>query len=84
MFFTSNRPGGIGSGDLWVSIRETTLDAWMTPVNVGPSVNTTSFDGAPALSSDGETLLFYSNRPGGFGGNDLYMSTRQKLRGNGE
>jgi hypothetical protein len=47
-------------------------------------VNTISFDGAPALSSDGETLLFYSNRPGGFGANDLYMSTRHKLRGNGE
>jgi hypothetical protein len=84
MFFTSNRPGGIGSGDLWVSTRETTLDAWSTPVNVGPSVNTIFFDGAPALSSDGETLLFYSNRPGGFGANDLYMSTRRKLRGNGE
>ncbi len=80
LYFTSlNRPEG-----LWVSTRETTLDSWTTPVNVGPSVNTTSFDGAPALSSDGETLLFYSNRPGGFGANDLYMSTRQKLRGNGE
>jgi len=45
-------------------------------------VNTIYFDGAPAVSSDGETLLFYSNRPGGFGGNDLYMSTRHKLRGN--
>jgi hypothetical protein len=84
MFFTSNRPGGIGSGDLWVSTRETTLDAWSTPVNVGPSVNTIFFDGAPAISADGETLLFYSNRPGGLGGNDLYMSTRHKLHGNGE
>ena len=81
MFLTSNRPGGVGSGDLWVSTRVTTLDPWSTPVNVGPPVNTTSFDGAPALSSDGETLVFYSNRPGGFGANDLYMSTRHKLRG---
>lgn len=82
IIFTSNRPGGVGSGDLWVSTRPTTLDRWSTPVNLGPTVNTVYFDGAPALSSDGETLYFYSNRPGGFGANDLYMSTRHKLNGN--
>jgi len=82
IIFTSNRPGSLGSGDLWGSTRATTLDPWSAPVNLGPSVNTIYFDGAPAVSSDGETLLFYSNRPGGFGGNDLYMSTRHKLRGN--
>src|SRR5207244_12194129 len=32
--------------------------------------------GSSALSSDGNTLYFFSNRPGGFGGYDLYMSTR--------
>jgi hypothetical protein len=81
IFFTSNRPGGRGSGDLWVATRATTLDAWSAPVNVGPSVNTSAFEGAPALSSDGETLFFYSNRAGGAGGNDLYMTTRHKLQG---
>jgi hypothetical protein len=81
IIFTSNRPGGAGSGDLWVSTRATTLDPWSTPVNLGPPVNTTSFEGAPALSSDGQTLLFYSDRPGGFGANDLYMTTRHKLSG---
>jgi Tol biopolymer transport system component len=81
IIFTSNRPGGAGSGDLWVSTRATTLDPWSTPVNLGPPVNTASFEGAPALSSDAETLLFYSDRPGGFGGNDLYMTTRHKLSG---
>jgi len=44
-----------------------------------PVVNTTANDGAPALSWDGTTMVFYSNRPGGSGGNDLYISTRQKL-----
>ncbi len=81
IIFQSDRTGSVGSGDLWVSTRATTLDPWSPPVNVGPSVNTVYFDGAPALSSDGETLLFYSNRPGGFGANDLYVSTRQKLQG---
>jgi len=64
IIFQSDRTGGMGSGDLWVSTRATTLDAWSTPVNAGPSVNTIYFDGAPAHSADGETLLFYSNRPG--------------------
>jgi hypothetical protein len=44
-----------------------------------PVVNTHANDGAPALSWDGQTMIFYSNRPGGSGGNDLYMSTRTKL-----
>jgi hypothetical protein len=44
-----------------------------------PVLNTTANDGAPALSWDGQTMIFYSNRPGGSGGNDLYMSTRAKL-----
>jgi hypothetical protein len=80
IIFQSDRTGSVGSGDLWVSTRATTLDPWSTPVNVGPPVNTIYFDGAPALSADGETLLFYSNRPGGFGANDIYLSTRHKLR----
>src|SRR5262249_32587495 len=79
VFLTSNRLGGVGSGDLWVSTRATTLDPWSTPVNLGLPPNSIYFDGAPALSSDGESMLFYSNRPGGFGANDLYMTTRHKL-----
>ena len=79
IFLTSNRPGGLGAIDLWVSTRETTLEAWSTPVNLGPTVNTAANDGAPALSADGTTLIFYSNRPGGFRDNDLYMTTRTRL-----
>jgi len=50
-------------------------------VNLGPTVNTTLVEQNAYLSSDNETLLFSSDRPGGFGGLDLYMSTRTKLRG---
>jgi hypothetical protein len=84
MFLSSDvtgRPGGIGGQDLWVSTRATTSDPWSTPANLGPTVNTTFFDGAPALSFDGSTLYFFSARPGGFGLNDLYMTTRTRLRG---
>ena len=87
IFFYSNRPGsvpsvdGLPSLDLWVSTRETTLDAWSTPVNLGDTVNSAFDDQHPAISSDGQTLFFNSTRPGGLGGSDLYMTTRTKLRG---
>jgi hypothetical protein len=49
-------------------------------VNLGSPINLAGFnDGAPALSADGNTMFFYSNRPGSFGANDLYMSTRLPL-----
>lgn len=44
-----------------------------------PVVNTGSNDAAPAISWNGQTLILWSNRPGGFGGNDLYVSTRPKV-----
>ena len=82
VFFDSNRTGppeanGIGLRDLWVSTRGTASSAWATPVNLGPTVNTRFNDSLPALSSDGMTLIFTSDRPG-FGGNDLYMSSRAR------
>jgi hypothetical protein len=79
-FLTSTRPNGrIGKNDIWVSTRDSTLDPWSTPVNLGPSVNYPGYvTGAPALSWDGTTLYFYSDRPGGFGGRDLYVATRER------
>jgi len=81
IFFNSNRVGTIGGGDLWAATRESTLDAWSTPVNLGSTVNTSFKEQNAYLSSDGKTLFFSSDRPGGFGGLDLYVTTRTKLRG---
>ncbi len=82
IFFHSNRTGSIGTAlDLWVATRESTLDPWSTPVNLGSPVNIASQEQNAYLSSDGKTLFFSSDRPGGFGGLDLYMTTRTKLRG---
>jgi hypothetical protein len=88
MLITSNRPGSVGTLDLWVSTRNSAGELWSAAINLNTDninkggaavVNTTANDGAPALSWDGQTVIFYSNRAGGLGGNDLYMSTRQKL-----
>jgi len=72
----SLRPGGFGNGDMWVTRRANVSDPWGTPVNLGPIVNTASFDGAPRISPDGFTLYFSSDRPGGFGGSwgDIYQA----------
>jgi hypothetical protein len=80
IFITSNRVMGQGLLDLWVATRESTSEPWSTPVNLGSTVNSSFNDGAPALSFDGTTLYFYSDRPGGLGGNDLQVATRMKLR----
>ena len=64
-----------------MSTRDSTLELWSTPVNLGSTVNYPGYvTGAPALSWNGTTLYFYSDRPGGSGGRDLYVATRRKLR----
>jgi hypothetical protein len=77
ILFWSSRLGGLGSGDIWASTRSTIHEAWSTPQNVGIPVNTTSNDVRPNLSRSGRTLLFDSNRPGGQGDQDIWMSTRE-------
>lgn len=96
---TSNRSGTTGGLDLFVATRTSAQDPWQLPINLNlenadkclesgidpcPAVNSTANDGAAALSWSSQTIFFYSNRlAGGLGGNDLYVSTRQKLAGNG-
>jgi len=76
LLFTSNRPGGQGTWDVWMSTRKSASDPFGEPVNLGPTVNSGNVDAGPALSADGLTLLFRSNRPGGQGNGDLWMCTR--------
>ena len=71
----SNRTGQ-GGPDLWFSTRETTSDAWAEPTNLGAVVNSAFVDQQPHILADRQTLYFVSNRPGGCGGQDLYMTTR--------
>src|SRR6266487_1121553 len=52
---------------------------WSEPVNLGPVINSSAVDANAGLSSDGHTLYFVSNRAGGVGNNDIWMSHRQCL-----
>jgi hypothetical protein len=76
IFFYSNRAGGFGSNDLWTATRATVDAPWSTPVDLGPTLNSSGSDFHPYLSADGRTIYFASDRPGGLGGADLYTSTR--------
>jgi hypothetical protein len=53
---------------------------WSAPVNLWRPLNGDFGDRSPALSFDGKTLYFSSNRPGGSGKADLWVATRSKLR----
>jgi hypothetical protein len=79
IIFFSNRPGTLGGADLWVSARETVFDVWSVPVNLGPVVNSSSNDSPSYLSSDGRVLFMTSDRTGGFGAGDIYVTTRERL-----
>ena len=80
LYFMSNRTDGSGAFDLWVATRPTKTAPWQEPVNLGPAVNSESWELDPDIAADGLTLFFASGRPGGHGGNnDLWMTSRASL-----
>ena len=131
LFFTSDRPGGLGGQDVWVvsrvngvwqkaqnlgapintpgdegpdcfSLSENALyftacdrefgqgkcdiyasfkikDKWSTPENLGPPINTKDNASNASISSNGDFIIFTSDRPGGLGGADLWISHRGEM-----
>ena len=76
LYFTSTRHGAAGKQDIWMCQRDTIDDPWKAAERLLKPINTAFIDSDPALSGDQLTLLFTSDRPGGFGGKDLWASTR--------
>jgi hypothetical protein len=75
IYFLSDRDGGPGGGDVWRATRETVTDPWSAPELVA-AVNGPSRETSPAVSSDGTTLWVGSDRDGGAGGIDIWVSMR--------
>ncbi|MGE0930486.1 OmpA family protein [Peijinzhouia sedimentorum] len=67
---------GYGSCDLYVTYK--IGEEWSVPNNLGPNINSPQWDSQPSLSADGNTLYFVSNRPGGIGNRDIYVSYRNE------
>jgi hypothetical protein len=78
LFLISNRPGGFGGNDIWVSSRGSLDEPWSTPVNAGPALNTADAEQRASITADGRQMVFFSNRAGGAGGFDMYATTRQR------
>jgi outer membrane protein OmpA-like peptidoglycan-associated protein/tetratricopeptide (TPR) repeat protein len=75
LVFAGNFPSdGFGNFDLYISY--STPQGWSEPINLGAQINTEFWESSPSLSADKNTLYFSSDRPGGYGGKDLYVSYR--------
>ena len=73
LYFTAcSRNDSYGRCDIYQS--DFVNEKWTNPVNLGPNVNTESWESQPSISSDGRQLFFVSNRPGGLGGKDIWVS----------
>ncbi len=73
LFFAADIAGaGIGGFDIYKSVYTPT--GWSIEENLGDSINTDFWESSPAISPDKRVLYFSSNRPGGYGGADLYVS----------
>ena len=79
-YVTSTRPGSAGMTDIWVATRPSVHQPWTLPVNV-TELNTTFVDAQATLSSKGDMIIFNSTRPGVIGMTDLFVATRQKVKG---
>jgi len=77
LYFGSDRPGGSGDWDVYVSTRETAADPWGPATNLGPTINSSVYDGHPYIAPDGLTLFVTSARPGGYGDWDIWFTRRR-------
>ncbi len=63
---------GYGNCDLFQSVK--VGDTWSQPLNMGPQINSAAWESQPSLSADGRVLYFLSDRKGGLGNRDIYVS----------
>jgi Tol biopolymer transport system component len=77
LYFSSDRTGGHGGTDIWVSSRASTAEAWGAPSNLGTAINTAANELTPALSRDEHWLFIGSDRADGMGLVDIWVAYRQ-------
>ncbi|MEM1322092.1 MAG: OmpA family protein [Bacteroidota bacterium] len=76
LFFASNRSGGYGGTDIWVSYRQAD-GSWGEAQNLGPRINTKLDEEAPFITNDAKTIYFSSTGHLGLGEQDIFMSRLQ-------
>jgi outer membrane protein OmpA-like peptidoglycan-associated protein len=83
LYFSSERPGGKGKGDIWYAPVDIASDGYLsfgTPVNLGDSINTAEEEISPFIHADGKTLYFASAGHWGLGGSDVFKATLSRDR----
>ncbi len=75
LYFASDRPGGKGQLDIWVTVKDEE-GKWTQPVNLGDKINTRQHEMSPFIHFDNQTLYFASEGYPGLGGFDLYISRK--------
>lgn len=74
LFFSSNRTGGNGGSDIWMSLKGLEKESWTPAINMGAVINSPENEITPYFSSAFECLLFASDGHVGYGGYDLYAA----------
>jgi len=77
IYFSSNRPGGLGGRDIYRAVRFPNGE-WSLPTNLGPHINTPYDDDAPFIHPDDKTLYFSSKGHSTMGGYDIFKSSLQE------
>lgn len=72
LYFASDRPGGFGGIDIYVTKKDPKTGVWGVPLNAGKRINTAGNEKTPFIHSDSETLYFSSDGHYGFGGMDIF------------
>lgn len=76
LYVTSNRASAYGGYDIWMTRRPTKNAVWGQVVNLGPTLNTGADEYHPWISADGLELYFGSDRYGGSGRSDIWLTRR--------
>jgi len=74
LYYSSNRPGGYGGMDIWVTTINTDGET-TEPMNLGDNINTKEDEVTPFYHADSKTLYFSSEGHIGFGGLDVFKTT---------
>ena len=78
IFFTSDMKKGMGGSDIYY-IKRVQRNKWTKPFNLGDPVNSERNEESVFVSPGGDTIWFSSDRFGGMGGYDIYMSVKDEL-----
>lgn len=73
LYFVSDRRGGLGKADIYVSVQHSP-GVWTRARNLGPAINTHYDERSPFIHANGRTLFFASDGRPGFGGFDIFWS----------